>query len=224
MAGASDHTDDLPRERMVRLGARGLSDAELVALVLGHGTARRSATEIAAALLKETGGIHGFSRVTAARLARISGVGVAQASRVLAAVELGRRTLTVSPRARQLLESPGAIADFLLPRFGAHASEHVGVVMLDSRHRYIRTQIVCEGTIDAAVTLPREVFREATIAGASAIVLFHNHPSGDPTPSRSDVDLTHRLIDAGLIVGIHVIDHLVLADTRYCSMRQSLLL
>jgi len=216
-----DRTHDLPRERLGRLGVRSLSDAELVALILGHGTRRRSASEIAGALLTDAGGVHGLGRVSVGRMALVPGVGEAQACRVIAAIELGRRTLTHSPRARQPLHSAQAIAAFLLPRFGAHAVERFGVLLLDSRHRYIRVHIVSEGAMDAAVAVPRDVFREATIAGAAAVVLFHNHPSGDPTPSRADVALTRRLIQAGEIVGIDVIDHLILADTSFCSMRES---
>ena len=214
-------TYDLPRERLSRLGVRSLSDAELVALVLGHGTRRRPAAEIAASLLGDAGGVHGLPRVSVGRMALVPGVGEAQACRVIAAVELGRRTLTISPKARQPLHSAEAIAGFLLPRFGAHAVERFGVLLLDSRHRYISVHIVSEGAMDAAVAVPRDVFREAAIAGAAAVVLFHNHPSGDPTPSRADVMLTRRLIAAGDIVGIDVIDHLVLADTSFCSMRDS---
>ena len=106
MAGGCFPNDDRPRERLGRLGARSLSDSELLALVLGHGTSRQPAKDIASALLQQAGGIHGFSRVTIARLAKVPGIGAAQASRVLAAIELGRRTLTISPRARQLLETP----------------------------------------------------------------------------------------------------------------------
>lgn len=212
-------TDDRPRERLGRVGTRGLSDSELLALVLGHGTPRRSAREIATEILTAVNGIHGLPRATRRRLANIAGVGEAQASRVLAAVELGRRTLTISPRARQLLRDPPDIAAFLLPRYGAHATERFGVLLLDARHRYLGIHIVSEGSMDAAMALPRDVFREATLAGAAAVILFHNHPSGDAQPSQEDVVLTERLVDAGEIVGIEVVDHYVLADTRYCSMR-----
>jgi len=138
---------------------------------------------------------------------------------VIAAIELGRRTLTMSPRDREPLQSLDAIARFLLPRYGTHAVERFGVLLLDARHRFMGAHIISEGVMDAAVAVPRDVFREATIAGAAAVVLFHNHPSGDPTPSRADIALTARLIDAGDIVGIEVVDHMVLADTSYCSMR-----
>jgi DNA repair protein RadC len=221
MNNGVEETDDLPRERLGRLGVRSLSDGELLALVLGHGTPRRSAREIATQLLRDAGGVHGLARASVDRMALVPGVGKAQASRVMAAVELGRRTLTTSPRPREPLGSPRAMAEYLLPRYGAHSAERFGVLLLDSRHRYIRVVIVSEGSMDAAVALPRDVFREATIAGAAAVVLFHNHPSGDPTPSRADIQLTQRLMDAGEIIGIDVLDHLVLADSRYCSMLRS---
>ncbi len=202
MTDRTDPPEDLPREKLARLGVRGLADRELLALVLGHGAAGRSAREIAATLLQQAGGIHALARLSTGRLAMSPGVGTAQASRVLAAIELGRRTLCISPQARLPLHTPAALAQFLLPMFGSHPVERIGVVMLDGRHRFIRTHLVSEGTVDAAVALPRDVFREATISGAAGVVLFHNHPSGDPAPTRHDVALTRRLADAGRIVGI----------------------
>ena len=127
----------------------------------------------------------------------------------------------MSPQARLPLRSPEEIASILLPRFGAHATERFGAVLLDSRHRYLRTHLVSEGSLDAALAVPRDVFREAAISGAAAVAVFHNHPSGDPTPTRSDLELTQRLIDAGRIVGIDVVDHVILADTTYCSLRKA---
>src|SRR5262249_39568648 len=125
------------------------------------------------------------------------------------------------PLARQPLHEPAEVAAFLLPRYGAHPTERFGVVLLDARHRYLGIHIVTEGSMDAAMALPRDVFREATIAGAPAVILFHNHPSGDAHPSQEDIALTERMIEAGAIVGIEVVDHFILADTRYCSMRVS---
>jgi DNA repair protein RadC len=215
---------DLPREKLARVGASALSDGELLALVLGHGMAGRSAVDIAVGLLDDVGGVHGLTRATESRLARATGVGVAQAARVVAAIELGRRTLFVSPQARLPLQTPAAVASFLLPRFGAHDVERFGVVMLDSRHRLMRVRLVSEGTLNSAVAVAREVFREATISGAAAVVLFHNHPSGDPTPSGEDLALTRRLVAAGQTLGIDVVDHMILADTVYCSLRQARLL
>jgi DNA repair protein RadC len=225
MAHVTDTPDqnltDLPRERLSRLGARSLADSELLALVLGHGTSRRPARAIASALLRDVGGVHGLARVSRERLAMATGVGLAQASRVIAAIELGRRTLCTPPRARLPLHTPEMAAALLLPMFGAHPVERVGVVLLDGRHRFIRLHLVSEGTLDAAPALPRDVFREAAIAGAAGVLLFHNHPSGDVEPSKDDVALTRRLAAAGRIVGIDLVDHVILADDKYFSFRQA---
>jgi DNA repair protein RadC len=148
-------------------------------------------------------------------------MGVARAAQVLAAVELGRRTLLRCPPARIQFASPRDAAAFLLPQFGSRQVEHFGVMLLDTKHRLIRTTVVSVGTLDSSPAHPREIFREATSASAAAIVLFHNHPSGDPTPSRDDIELTRRLAQAGEIMGIDVIDHVILGDTRYFSFREA---
>jgi DNA repair protein RadC len=214
-------TSDRPREKLVRHGARALGETELLALVIGHGSEGRSAFDLATTILREVGGVHGLTRVTPARLTRLRGLGGAKASRVLAAIELGRRTLCVVPRPRMPLRSPEELGQFLLPRFGAFPVERFGVVLLDARHRLLAVHLVSEGAVDATLAIPRDVFREATFVGASAVVAFHNHPSGDPWPSPSDIELTRRLMDAGRIVGIEVVDHLILADTDFVSMRKA---
>jgi len=218
---ASRHSiDDRPREKLSRRGVGSLGDREILALVIGHGVAGRSALDIADALLADLGGIHGLTRATVIRLVRAAGIGVAQASRVMAAVELGRRTLCVPVSPRLPLQTPEALGEFLLPRYGAHAVERFGVILLDARHRLLHVHMVSEGGLDATLALPRDVFREATLSGAAAVVIFHNHPSGDPEPSRDDLLLTRRLLHAGRIVGIDVVDHIILGDTEYCSIRQ----
>ena len=218
--GVNDATDR-PREKLARNGVATLGDSELLALVLGHGAAGRTALQLAGVMLRELGGVHGFTKVSADRLTHIAGVGPAQSSRVLAAIELGRRTLFISPQARLALRSPQEFARLLLPRFGAHPAERFGAVLLDSRHRLLRIHVVSEGGLDETLAVPRDVFREAAIARAAAVVVFHNHPSGDPKPTPTDLALTRRLIDAGRIVGIDVVDHLILTDTVYCSLRQA---
>ena len=142
------------------------------------------------------------------------------ASRIIAAIELGRRTLVTSPPAKLPLQTAAELGQFLLPRFGAHPVERFGVVLLDARHRFLSVHLVSEGSLTATAVLARDVFREATIGDAAAVALFHNHPSGDPTPTRPDVMLTRRFCEAGETLGIDVVDHLILADDRYCSMRQ----
>ena len=212
---------DRPREKLVRVGADALGDNELVAVVLGSGQRARNALELANAVLDDGGGLHRLTRASHDVLCRVPGVGAAQAARLLAAVELGRRTLLQPPVDRPQLRSPRDTAGYLLPRFSARPVEHFGLVLLDVRCRVIRTALLSVGTIDATTVHPREVFREAAVAGASSVVLFHNHPSGDPSPSPDDVRLTARLVRAGEVMGIEVIDHLILADHRYYSFRES---
>ena len=196
-----------------------LGDNELLATLIGHGTTRVNALELANRLLVKAGGLHRLSRLSVDELAATPGIGVAQASRIQAAIELGRRTLTRVPVLRRQILSASDAADVLLPEHGAHAVEHFGVLLLDSRSRVIRVHEVSIGSLDAAMAHPREVFRPAIAAGAAAVVLFHNHPSGDPTPTRDDIELTRRLAAAGEVVGIAVQDHLVLADAQFASIR-----
>jgi DNA repair protein RadC len=212
---------DRPREKLLRLGAAGLGDNELLAVVLGSGVRRSNALMLANTILEAGGGLHGFPRLAADDLCRVTGVGAARAAQILAAVELGRRTLLRCPAARVQFGCPRDVATYLLPQHGAKPVEQFGIVLLDTKHRLLRTSVISIGTLDSSPAHPREIFREATSASAAAVVLFHNHPSGDPAPSREDEDLTRRLVDAGEIMGIDVLDHIVLADTRYFSFKEA---
>jgi len=176
---------------------------------------------VANRLIAFVGGLHGFTRIGAGDLRAVSGVGRARAAQVIAAVEFGRRTLVRDTVERPRFTSPGALAAYLLPLYGASPVEQFGLVLLDTKHRVIRTKIVSIGGLDATVVQPREVFREAAASAAAAIVLFHNHPSGDPTPSPDDLVLTSRMVHAGDVMGIDVIDHIVLADQSYYSLVES---
>ncbi len=212
--------DDRPREKLLAHGAAALGDNELVALVLGSGCRDRDALAVANELLAAHGGLRGLVRSGADDLGRAPGVGRAKAAQVLAAIELGRRTLTKAPRDRVQLLAPHASAAFLMPAYGGRAVERFGLVLLDTKYRVIRTTLVAVGTSNASVVQPRDVFREAAVGSAAAIIVFHNHPSGDPTPSPDDVDLTRRLAAAGTLLGIDVVDHIILGDARYCSFKE----
>jgi len=212
---------DRPREKLERLGSSALGDNELLALVIAGGSASRDALTLANELLERCGGLRGLTRVAAEDLRLVRGVGGARAAQVLAAVELGRRTLVREAAERPRLGTPREIAALLLPQYGARQVEHFGLVMLDTKHRMLRVRIVSIGCLDSTVVHPREVFREAAAASAAAIVLFHNRPSGDPAPSLDDVALTARMVTAGSIMGIDVLDHVILADQRYFSFAES---
>jgi DNA repair protein RadC len=212
---------DRPREKLERVGASGLGDNELLALVFGSGSRGQDALGLANRLLDQSHGLHGLTRVGPGDLRRVPGVGRARAAQVLAAIELGRRTLVRGAAARPQLVSPRQVAAFLLPEYGARRVEQFGIVILDTKHRVIQVKIISSGSLDATVGHPREVFREAVSMSASAIVLFHNHPSGDPEPSSDDIVLTTRMVNAGDVMGIDVLDHIILADQRYYSMKES---
>jgi len=212
---------DRPREKLERIGSGALGDNELLAIVLGHGVPNAGALELANAVLAATGGLHGLARASADELRRVPGIGAARAAQLIAAVEAGRRTLLRGRHERPQIVNAIDAARVLVPQFGSKPVEHFGVMLLDTKHHVLKTTLISVGTLDASIVHPREVFREATIAGAFGIILFHNHPSGDPKPSKDDVALTRRLIDAGELMGITVIDHLILAERGFRSLRDA---
>jgi DNA repair protein RadC len=212
---------DRPRERLERLGPTALGDQELLALLLGHGCRAASALDVAGRILSAAGGVRGLTRLPHDALRRVRGVGTAKAARILAAVELGRRALTRGYGERTRLMSPRETAEFLMPQYGARPVEQFGAVLLDVKCRVLRTVLLSVGALDASIVQPREVFREATTAGAAAVIVFHNHPSGDPHPSPEDIALTSRLIRAGHLLGIEVVDHLILGDGSYYSFKEA---
>ena len=212
--------DDRPREKLQRHGVAALGDNELLALVIGSGSRRGGALAVANEVLAAHGGVHALARCTADVLARTKGIGRARAAQIVAAIELGRRTLATAAAERPRVTSARDAARLLLPRFGSHGVEQFGIILLDTRHRVLRTSVIASGTTNTSVVEPREVFREAALGGASAIVAFHNHPSGDPTPSPDDVALTRRLAAAGVLMGIDLVDHIIVGDQRYCSLKE----
>jgi len=211
---------DRPREKLQRSGVAALGDNELMAIILASGSRESGALELANRILERAGGLHALARRAPDELC-VPGVGAARAAQIVAAVELGRRTLIRTALERPQYHTPQQLACYLLPQYGAASVEQFGIVMLDTKHRLIRVKVVAVGSLDSAVVFPREVFREATTASAAAIVLFHNHPSDDPRPSKDDLLLTYRMLRAGDIMGIDVIDHLILADQRYYSLAEA---
>ncbi len=210
---------DRPREKLARAGAAALGDNELIAVILGQGRAGRTALDLGSAVLACAGGPTGLSRVSLVDLQRIDGVGVARAAQILAAVELGRRTLSAALERRQFTK-PRDVAAWLLPQYGGVPVEQFGTVLLDTKLRLMGVRIVSMGSLDASTAIPRDVFREAVAARAAAVILFHNHPSGDPAPSRDDVAVTRQLVAAGTLLGIQVVDHVILGTVSYFSFSE----
>jgi DNA repair protein RadC len=213
---------DRPREKLARVGAGAVGDNELLAIVLGEGSREHNALELANQVLDDVGGLGGLARAAGDQLRRRRGVGTTKAARIIAAVELGRRTLAEWAHVeRPQMASPRQAAAYLLPLYGSRSVEQCGIVLLDTRYRLLQTVLLSVGSLDRTSTQPRDVFREAVAGRASAIMMFHNHPSGDPLPSGDDLLMTKRIFEAGELMGVMLVDHLVLAGNRYYSFREN---
>jgi DNA repair protein RadC len=209
--------EERPRERLARLGAPALSSRELLTVLLGTGSRGASALDLADNLLGS--GLHALAGRSVQDLQRTRGLGRAKATRVLAALELGARLASDGRADAQAFQSPEETARYLLPRYASRPVETFGLLALDARHRLRREAVVSVGCLTSSLVHPREVFQEAVVSRAAALVLFHNHPSGDPEPSAEDLALTRRLVAAGTLMGIEVLDHLVLGAGRYVSLK-----
>jgi DNA repair protein RadC len=212
---------DRPREKLARVGAEALGDNELVALLLGSGLRSRSALLVAQDVIGTADGVPGLARMSVDELCRVRGVGQSRAARLLAAIELGRRALFGDRGERPQMLSTEDVVKYLLPRYSGFSVERFGVLLLDQRQRVIRSTILSTGTIEGSVSHPRDVFRVAMLGKASRVVVFHNHPSGDATPSNFDYLVTRRLAQAGELMGMELMDHIILAGGTYYSFRQA---
>lgn len=213
--------EDRPRERLVRLGAEGLSNVELVALLLRTGGAGQDACGLARRLLGEMRGLRGFAPFEPSAFAHLPGLGPAKLASLAAAVELGRRIQAQRLVAGEKIDGPGSIHRHFHPRVRDLEHERFFALLLDSRHCVIGERLISQGTLTASLVHPREVFLPAVRATAAAIVVVHNHPSGDPSPSAEDRVVTRRLDEAGRLLGIRVLDHVVVAERGYYSFREA---
>jgi len=216
----TEFVSDRPRERLEASGPGALSDAELIALLLRTGDRSNDALAVASELLNRHGGLRRVSQANGAELARSPGIGPAKSASIRAALEIGRRLERRTLVAGTAMAGPADIYRHFQPELRDLRQERFMVVLLDARHRVMRSEVVSQGTLTASLVHPREVFRPALRDAAAAVVLVHNHPSGDPTPSREDREVTIRLSRAGEILGIRVLDHVILAERGYCSLRE----
>lgn len=212
---------DRPRERLDQKGARALADAELLALVLRTGDRRHDAWTIARAALDRFGGLAGLAAATGPALEAMPGLGPAKSASLRAAIELARRLVDEPLERGQPIRSPADVQRHFRGCLRDLQRESFHVLLLDGRHRLIATEQVSVGTLTASLVHPREVFRDAIRSAAAALVLVHNHPSGDPSPSAEDRTVTERLRSAGLLLGIRVLDHVIVADSGYFSFREA---
>lgn len=210
--------EDRPREKLLARGARALSDEELVALLLGTGLPGRPVLETARALLAEHGGLHGlFDRGPEDLVFRASGVGPAKAARLAAVLEVASRIQRDALATRDVIADPEAAARYLMARLAGETREVMGALLLDAKNRLVKDAAVFHGAPTHASVAPQPLFRQAILAGATGLVLYHNHPSGDPEPSADDRATTARFVAAGREIGIEVRDHLVIGRGRWVS-------
>ncbi len=212
---------DWPRERLRRLGSSSLSDAELVALLLRTGCGGRDALEVARDLLARCGGLRGLVGAVEPEFAAVRGLGPAKIASLEAAIEIGRRLTHERVPKRVAIADPRDVHRHFYSRLRDRRQETFFALLLDSRHRIMKEVVVSQGTLTASLVHPREVFRAAVREAAAAIVLVHNHPSGDPHPSTEDRAVTERLMRAGTLMGIRIIDHVIVAEQGYFSFSES---
>jgi DNA repair protein RadC len=210
--------EERPRERLARHGASALSSRELLALLVGTGSRGASALDLAEGVLGA--GLHELASRSLGELELSRGLGRAKAARVLAALELGARLASDGRSPGPVFRTPEDSARYLLPRYGTRPVETFGLLALDVRHKLKREAVISVGCLTSSLVHPREVFQEAVVARAAALILFHNHPSGDPEPSAEDVALTRRLSAGGGLMGIEILDHLVLGAGRFVSLKE----
>lgn len=212
--------EERPRERLIQHGASTLSNAELLAIVLRTGTLNESAVLLAQRLLKTSGGLRALIEMNVAQLTEVKGIGEAKAVQILAGLELGRRLARVSSESILTIRSPQDAANFLMDELRFLQKEHFICLFLNTKNQITGKETLSIGTLNASLVHPREVFHAAIKRRCASIICAHNHPSGDPTPSSEDIDITRRLAEVGDIVGIEVLDHIVIGDGRYISLKE----
>jgi DNA repair protein RadC len=212
--------DGRPREKLKAMGAGALSDAELLAIILRMGTHGESVIDLANRLLVTYGGLVGLSRVSFAELCDVHGLGEAKACQLKSALELGRRLLLAQPEERLQVRSPADLAPVLMLEMAPLDQETLRVVLLNTKNQVIKFSDVYKGSLNSSLVRVAEVFKEAVRVNAAAIIVAHNHPSGDPTPSQEDVRVTEQIVSAGKLLEIEVLDHLVIGERKYVSLRE----
>ena len=214
--------DERPREKLLKQGAVFLSDAELLAILLRTGTTNHSVLRLAEEVLSvyKDRGLLSIMNMSAQELADIKGIGMAKAATIMAAVELGKRFYMKAAERKEAVNSPEDVAAIAMPRLRYSMKENFVVLLLDTKHHVIGMPVISVGSLSASVVHPREVFETAVKNFAASMILVHNHPSGDPTPSAEDINITRRLVQAGKIMDIPVLDHVVIGDDCFISLKE----
>lgn len=214
-------SNERPRERLLHFGANALSNAELLAIILRVGTLDANAVQVGHQLLAKFGGLGGMVRASNSQLEAMKGVGPAKVAQVKAALELGRRLLIESPEERPQIRSPADAANLVMSDMSYLEQEKLKVMLLDTKNRVLGTEEVYAGSLNTSLIRVGEVFKEAIRAGnCNSIIVVHNHPSGDPTPSPEDVAVTRQIVEAGKLLDVEVLDHLIIGQQRFVSLKE----
>jgi DNA repair protein RadC len=213
-------TSERPRERLAELGPQALSNAELIAILLRVGIEGENAVQMAQRLLQDLGGLHGLHRASVMEISQQHGMGLAKAAQIKAAIELGIRLRLEAPEERPVISSPSDAAALVQYEMSALQQEHLRVINLDTRNRVINIEKLYIGSLNASTVRVGELFKSAIQRSAASVIILHNHPSGDPTPSPEDVALTRAIVQAGKLLDIEVLDHLVIGQGRWISLKE----
>jgi DNA repair protein RadC len=212
--------DARPRERLLSDGPESLSNQELLAILLRTGTKDESVLELAQRLLHHFEGLRSLKDATIEEMTSIKGIGKAKAMQILAALELGRRISRLSYDERYEIRSPEDGAKYVMEDMRFLSQEHFVAIYLNTKNQVIHRKTVFIGSLNSSIVHPREVFKEAIKRSAASVICAHNHPSGDPTPSREDIEVTKRLAESGRIIGIELLDHLIIGDHTFISLKE----
>ena len=209
-----------PRERLRDYGPSHLSNAELIAILLRTGVTGENVINLSVRLISHFQGLHGLARASYGELCSLKGISEAKACQLLAALELGRRLVSLHPQDRATIGCPEDVANLLTAEMSLFDQEHLRVVLLDTKNNVTGVSEIYIGNVNSSVVRPSEVFRPATRDNAAAIIVVHNHPSGDPTPSPEDITITAQLRESGELLGIAMLDHIILAGQRHVSLKE----
>ncbi|WP_339162552.1 DNA repair protein RadC [Siminovitchia sp. FSL W7-1587] len=212
--------EDRPRERLIQHGAASLSNQELLAILLRTGTKSKSALQLANKLLAQFDGLLWLKEAALEEIMGIKGIGKVKAVQIAAAIELGRRIGNLTYDDRYIIRTPEDGANYVMNDMRFLTQEHFVCLYLNTKNQVLHRQTIFIGSLNASIVHPREVFKEAFRRSAASIICFHNHPSGDPTPSREDIEVTNRLVECGKMMGIEILDHLIIGDNKYVSMKE----
>ncbi len=212
--------DERPRERLARNGPEGLSKAELLAILLRVGVEGENSVQLGERILQELGGLHGIQKASFAQVCNVHGLGPAKAAQLKAAIELGRRLNQEAPELSGAISSPADAAELVRYEMQGLIQEQLWVILLDTRNRKLWIDKVYTGSLNSSMVRVGELFREAIQRSAASIIMVHNHPSGDPAPSPEDAALTRAAVQAGKLMDIEVLDHLVIGQGTFVSMKE----